>query len=444
MRKLLLFVLITITFQLKAQCWKQVKSGTSHVVALKEDGTLWGWGNNSMHQLGMPADKSVYTIPVQNGNDSHWIAVDAGFNYTLAQKDDGTLWATGTCSEMGINSTVLSQVNTITDIKSFSCAPKHTLLLKTDGTLWAWGDNTIGVLGIGSETTSESLFPIQIGTDNNWKSVSTSIDHALAVKYDGTLWEWGMNNTNINYSPVQVGTDHNWQEASAGLRCSAAIKNDGTLWTWGANNFGVLGNGTTLSDDTPLQLGTDTWQYIQAGYFIMHGVKANGTLWGWGQNEQGGIGNGLSGSNTPTVYLPVLINLEQGFMPYALKMFGTAFLNDQGILKICGENIDGSAGTGTFGVVPVPSTVDCNIANLKNYNLSQLTLYPNPTSNILHLANAENVNIENITVTDITGKTVLIKNGNIPQLDMQQLPNGMYFLNITAVEGSNNLKFIKQ
>jgi alpha-tubulin suppressor-like RCC1 family protein len=68
----------------------------------------------------------------------------------------------------------------------------------------------------------------------NWASVSAGIDHALALKTDGTLWTWGNgyyqnlgfeNNTSYN-SPVQLGSLTTWiklPENPGGYTISAAI-----------------------------------------------------------------------------------------------------------------------------------------------------------------------------------------------------------------------------
>ena len=68
----------------------------------------------------------------------------------------------------------------------------YSMALKTDGTLWAWGQNDWGQLGIGNLNQQNN--PTQIGTDNDWVSVSAGAGHTLALKSNGTLWAWGINN----------------------------------------------------------------------------------------------------------------------------------------------------------------------------------------------------------------------------------------------------------
>jgi len=132
-----------------------------------------------------------------------------------------------------------------------SAGYSHYLEIK-NGKLFASGSNNYGQLGLGT-TSAKEISPIQVGTDENWVSVSGGENFSLAIKADGTLWAWGYNNrgqlgisttTNAD-TPTQIGTDDNWISIAAGIRHSLAIKADGTLWAWGYNYFGQLGNGTT-------------------------------------------------------------------------------------------------------------------------------------------------------------------------------------------------------
>ena len=76
-----------------------ISAGTNHTVALKDDGTVWAWGYNYYGQLG---DGTITTrrYPVQVMSDSTTelkdiTVISAGTNHTVALKDDGTVWAWG-------------------------------------------------------------------------------------------------------------------------------------------------------------------------------------------------------------------------------------------------------------------------------------------------------------------------------------------------------------
>jgi hypothetical protein len=129
--------------------------------------------------------------------------------------------------------------------------------LKSDGTLWAWGWNFYGQLGDGSTVEKHSPAP-QIGSDNNWVSVSAGLYYTVALKSDGSLWAWGYNedgelgdgSTIDQHSPEHIGSG-NWVSVSAGWYHTMALESDGTLWAQGNNAFGQLGDGTTTDVHSP-------------------------------------------------------------------------------------------------------------------------------------------------------------------------------------------------
>ena len=156
------------------------------------------------------------------------------------------------------------------------------------GTLWGVGRNHRGQLGVNIYGPGEQdgySSPIQIpGT--TWHSISGSCgggggDHTrIAVKTDGTLWQWGVNdrgqlgqNSTVKYSsPVQVpGTT--WSDARMGYKQAYAIKTDGTLWNWGENQYGQLGQNDVVRYSSPVQVPGVTWLSASAGPSWGGGLK---------------------------------------------------------------------------------------------------------------------------------------------------------------------------
>ena len=199
-------------------------------VAIKTDGTLWNWGRGSSGSLGIPSfGEASRSSPVQIPGTT-WSKVSRGNFYGAgAIKTDGTLWMWGANDngELGINAQGSQRSSPVqvpgTNWATVNRTNKGTIATKTDGTLWSWGYNAQGMLGHNNNQYYSS--PTQIGSGTNWSTSSGDIvigSHlAGAIKTDGTLWLWGNNsrggaaqNNNIKYSsPVQVpGTT--WSQLS--------------------------------------------------------------------------------------------------------------------------------------------------------------------------------------------------------------------------------------
>jgi alpha-tubulin suppressor-like RCC1 family protein len=287
--------------------WRQV-SAWRHAMAIKTDGTLWAWGYNSNGELGLENTVN-YSSPIQVGTDNKWkivVASDGG-TATAAIKTDGTLWTWGYngAGELGLGNIVNysspMQVGSDNKWKSVSMGKQSVAAIKTDGTLWTWGLNDRGGLGLGDTTNRSS--PTEVG-GNYWATVSMGNRRMTAIKTDGTLWTCGYNSsdgelgigiTSPSYSsPVQIVSLNDWKMVSSAEYSTLCIKTNGTLWAWGYNGVGQLGNNQRISYRSPIQIGSlSNWKSVSFAGFSEAGamaIKTDGTLWAWGSNFYGGLG----------------------------------------------------------------------------------------------------------------------------------------------------------
>jgi len=293
----------------------------AHNAGVKQDGILWTWGNNASYgQLGL-GDKVNRSSPTQVGSDTNWNKVNDGNAHKVAVKTDGTMWSWGnnTTGQLGqgpsngsiyqLNCSSPVQVGALTNWSNVACGASHTLALKTNGTLWSFGYNSYGgALGLGD--TANRYSPVQVGAGTNWSKISAGAYHSAAIKSDGTLWLWGYNGygnlgdgtTTNRSSPVQIGSDTNWSLVSAGSYFTVAIKTNGTLWSFGNNGSGQLGLGDTTNRSSPTQVGAGTnWSLVKTGTYHTVALKTDGTLWSFGYNNRGQLGlNDQTPRSSPT------------------------------------------------------------------------------------------------------------------------------------------------
>jgi alpha-tubulin suppressor-like RCC1 family protein len=210
-----------------------ISAGYIHTAALKSDGTVWTWGSNQYGQLG-DGTKVDELTPVQVSGLTGITAIAAGEFHTVALKNDGTVWAWGLNDHGQLGSGGLA----------ISLIPVQVKL-----------NSTTYLTGITAIAAGE-FHTVALGV-----YAVPSIEEAPVVS--SNVWAWGLNNhgqlgdgtTTDQPTPVQVtGLTGNITAIAAGEFHTIALRNDGTVWDWGYNSVGQLGNGTTTNSVTPVNV----------------------------------------------------------------------------------------------------------------------------------------------------------------------------------------------
>ena len=158
------------------------------------------------------------------------------------------------------------------DVSKVACGVRYqALALTTNGDLYCWGKNTVGSVGTRQVDDTEN---------------------------------------NIQTQPLKIMSDV--KEISAGSAHSLALKNDGTLYTWGVNNYGqigikkgefqyAIGEEMIYCQATPVELAKNV-EAIAAGGFMSLYRSADGVLRSVGCNLYGQLGIGSEESSISTAH----------------------------------------------------------------------------------------------------------------------------------------------
>src|SRR5258708_7120214 len=184
----------------------QISAGDDFSMALKSDGTVYAWGRNTAGQLGDGSrSDSVAPFEVLGLNGFNFLTgisqISAGQNFSLALKSDGTVWAWGDNSvgEAGQGRTkstyytwpveVLGPRNGrtyLSNVRNLASGYLHALAIVSGGSGYAWGRNLNGELG--NNSTADSTLPVPISALSASGPLAAGDSFSVTLtSYRGTL-----------------------------------------------------------------------------------------------------------------------------------------------------------------------------------------------------------------------------------------------------------------
>src|SRR5262249_39069734 len=158
-------------------------------LAVRSDGTVWGWGDNRLLQLHLPDTVSNASTPTRIPDISGATAVSTSIGLSAVLRNDGTVLSWGYTVKNGSVVDGFGAVPGFTGIAAVSAGGAHIVALRADGTVWTWGSNSMGQLGDG--TTTDRSTAVAVPGLGDVIAVSAGSSYTLALKRDGTIWRWG-------------------------------------------------------------------------------------------------------------------------------------------------------------------------------------------------------------------------------------------------------------
>jgi hypothetical protein len=255
-----------------------VAAGDAFSLALKSDGTLWAFGANGRGQLGN-GTVSFQKTPVQVSALTDVIAIAAGSEHSVALRSDGTVWTWGrnNIGQLGDSTsatrTVPARVTAVTvRAIAVAAAGTRTVMVDAAGRLWEWGSGTFTPSPValsgqvinayasasgwfaravdGTWLASALTVPTELTTADAVLQVAAGASHTLALRSDGRVSTWSDGAATVVSSPASVVAVAANPNGSSNIAVSA----DGRVWTWGSNDERQLGDGTSISRPSPVQI----------------------------------------------------------------------------------------------------------------------------------------------------------------------------------------------
>ena len=172
--------------------WVAISAGGYHSFGIQDDGSLWAWGLGGSGQLGL-GNTSTKPSPTRVGSATDWVAIAAtgersGRSHSLGLRANGTIWAWGSdrYGQLGngtgqVNQSSPSQIGTATNWVAIDAGGYESYGIQEDGSLWAWGFDRYGQLGDGGSNTDQES-PVQVGTGTDWEKIFAGNRHAIGIQ----------------------------------------------------------------------------------------------------------------------------------------------------------------------------------------------------------------------------------------------------------------------
>jgi|HubBroStandDraft_6_1064221.scaffolds.fasta_scaffold131540_2 alpha-tubulin suppressor-like RCC1 family protein len=260
----------------------QIAAGFGHSLALASNGTVWAWGDNIDGDLG--AGTTIgRDVPVQVPGLTGITQISAGYAWSLALRSDGTVWAWGDnlydelanaslpYSATPLQISGLSSVSAITAGEAFGMAIETTRTIGYRGTVlvhsvWTWGQDSEGEIGNGSIVDPEGgggvASPVHVTGIPDAAGIAAGDHFGSVLGSDGSVWGWGLSDgvlgpahIGISLAPVPVVSPGSTiTQISGGDAHILALESSGAVLAWGLNDEGQLGDGSTQSSSSPVQV----------------------------------------------------------------------------------------------------------------------------------------------------------------------------------------------
>lgn len=242
--------------------------GGGVVCVLLEAGTVQCWGDDVYGEIGAGGPESaVPSLPVVVPNLTGVKAIAAGNVFVCALLSAGTVqcWGDDSYGELGyiatsqLFSSTPVAVPGVTGATAISTGLYAACVLLSDGSVRCWGENVMGQVGNGADGSVVGT-PVPVSGLSDVVGLAAGGNYSCAVSANGTVECWGdmyaasgtiLYTYSANPTSIVVS---NVTSLAAGLFAACALQSNGAVVCWGDNTYGELGDGSTVSSPSAVQV----------------------------------------------------------------------------------------------------------------------------------------------------------------------------------------------
>jgi len=337
--------------------WMDVAAAPFHSCAVAEGGDLYCWGSNASGQLGRSEEVDGSARPLRLGVPGAYRTVAAGARHSCAVRVEGGIdcWGDNSFGQLGRPPESVrgfgAPVATPGDFREVVAGDAHTCALGREDLLACWGRNNRGQLGRSTATGSDAR-PGAVQTDRRFRELTAGAEFTCAVALDGVGYCWGANTTsqlglgNVLDVTRPSAVEPAWfvfTDIDAGFDRSCALTLEREVACWGA------GPGTPVR----LDAGAHFLEVTVAGAGWGCAIEESEGVWCWGVSHHSRFG----GDDGEAFLTPV-----PGEAPPPVAQAPAIYVRiDAGLDHWCGITVEGAlhcAGEGGSGQLGHGKTAD--------------------------------------------------------------------------------------
>ncbi|MCB9740062.1 MAG: hypothetical protein H6747_12425 [Deltaproteobacteria bacterium] len=389
--------------------FRQVAVGVNFGVALRDDGTLWAWGENGVGQLAQgtgASDGAKPDSPLWISGATNVAQVCAGEEFACYRATDGKVYCWGYNDHHQASTGTAQAVTTPTLVAGteklpiaggipaaqLACGNAHACLVSTAGEVHCWGANDVGQLGTGhtkavitvQKAVQSSGQPLD-GTGGSLIAGGNASCIVRATTVDcwgddsrGLVGLWKAGQATDPYKPAPVVTVGGGKLVGAkelvgsdGAFCARLlsdpkdVESDPAWYCWGRNSGGLVpGGDQNLQQATLLNAFNGAWSLSPGPNESCRDGVQGGTEC-WGSNTNGATLGVADGKAVTQFAQPKDLSWQSG----ARRSASHGCANGDGALYCWGQNSFGQIGNGKTSATEQP--VEIPISNLGSFRVTQ-------------------------------------------------------------------------